>query len=116
MKKIIIPFLMMLTACSYDGYLGKHDQFEVNSRTELFAPSVTVVTDRSTGYSQVVGGQSVVSQLQGAASAAIFGSFVSSGLKGSGSHIDNRSTTISKSSSSQVQEQSQSQAQLQVIE
>lgn len=108
MKYILLITSLLLTACSYNGSLGKHDQFEVNSRTELFAPSVTVVTDKSTGHSQLVGGQSVVSQLQGAASAAIFGSFVSSGLKGSG---DSSSTTISNSSN---QEQSQSQAQLQV--
>lgn len=108
MKYILLITSLLLTACSYNGSLGKHDQFEVNSRTELFAPSVTVVTDKSTGHSQLVGGQSVVSQLQGAASAAIFGSFVSSGLKGSG---DSSNTTISNSSN---QEQSQSQAQLQV--
>lgn len=108
MKYILLITSLLLTACSYNGSLGKHDQFEVNSRTELFAPSVTVVTDKATGHSQLVGGQSVVSQLQGAASAAIFGSFVSSGLKSSG---DSSSTTISNSSN---QEQSQSQAQLQV--
>lgn len=120
MKYPLIFLSFLLTACSYNGSLGKHDQFEVNSRTELFAPSVTVVTDKSTGHSQLVGGQSVVSQLQGAASAAIFGSFVSSGLKGSGDSTSNSSTTISNSTSrsnqaqSQLQEQSQAQSQLQV--
>ena len=114
MKYIILITSLLLTACSYNGSLGKHDEFQVNSRTELFAPSVTVVTDVESGRSQVIGGQSVVSQLQGAASAAIFGSFVSSGLKGSGDSVTNSTTTISKSGASSVSEQSQSQAQLQV--
>jgi hypothetical protein len=95
---LVLPFL--LSACSYNGQLGSHDQFEVNSRTELFAPSVTVITEKESGRSQVVGGQSVISQLQGAASAAIFGSFVSSGLKGSGDNVTSNNITSSGSDAS----------------
>lgn len=102
MKYLFLVITLLTTACSYNGQLGSHDQFEVNSRTELFAPSVTVITEKESGRSQVVGGQSVVSQLQGAASAAIFGSFVSSGLKSSGDNVtsNNISTSGSEASAS----------------
>lgn len=101
MKYIALLIVAFITsACSYNGTMGARDEIEVSSRTELFAPSVTIIKDKETGLNQVVGGQSAISQVQGTAGAAIGGYFIGEGLGKSGDKISNQVSPSATNSNS----------------
>lgn len=83
MKILKILPILTLSACSYNGTMGVHDEFEVSTRDNLWSPSVTLVKGPD-GKTNIVGGQSIASQLSSTASSAVLGYFLSSGLEDSG--------------------------------
>lgn len=92
MNLFIIVLLLLLNGCSWQHESG--DRFEIYTNAELFAPSGTVYVDKKTDKVYVIGGQSVTSQLQGPATAAVLGPFLPDG--------DNYSVTNSSTSASQA--------------
>jgi hypothetical protein len=85
----VLFFVFLLAACSWHSTIGENNRYHIDSSTQLFAPSVTLVTDTKTNYMVPIGGQSLIGQLSGPASAAIGGYFIGEGLKKSGTTVSN---------------------------
>lgn len=83
LKILFILGISTLSACSYNGTMGMHDEFEVSTRDNLWSPSVTLVKGPD-GKTNIVGGQSIASQLSSTASSAVLGYFLQEGLEDSG--------------------------------
>lgn len=73
--------------------MGTNDEWTVTSSTQLFAPSATIVERANDHYTQVIGGQSIISQIQGAAAATVGGYFIGQGLSNRQGTVINDSST-----------------------
>lgn len=103
MKQLLytIFFSILVSGCSYNGTTGIRDQIEVSTRSELFAPSVTIVIDKETGKEYVFSGSSIMGQLSGPAAVAVGMDKIGSGLKKSGTSINNiNSDSVSNTANS----------------
>ncbi len=107
--KLYYTFLALLvTGCSYNGTTGLRDQIEVSTRSELFAPSVTIVVDNETGKEYVFSGSSIMGQLSGPAAVAVGMDKIGSGMRKSGTNVTNNNVGDSSSGSSSYSDSSSS--------
>ena len=127
MKITILLLTLIISGCSLHSNIGENDRFSVDSIVEIGAPSVTIISDKLSSSTYIVGGQSLLSQVSGPASAAL----LSGGFNRKNSMNVNNTNTFSSSSKNNLnnvnsldnslsnslnQEQSQSSANLNVNE
>ena len=87
MKKPSFLFALLLSGCSFHSTMGVNDRFQVDSTASAFAPSVTTVTDTTSGVASTYAGPSIVGQVAGATSNVAGGYLLGQGIGKSGTRV-----------------------------
>ena len=93
----LLPLIPMLAVgCSYHTKMGENDRYHVDSTANMFAPSVTTVTDTKADMSSTYAGPSIAGQLVNAAGTVAGGYLLGAGIAKSGTNnsVSNQNTPI----------------------
>lgn len=112
MKLLYTLLMASLTGCANHSTMGIDDRFSVDSTANLFAPSVTTVTDTKVDTASTYAGPSIAGQVLNAAGTVAGGYLLGAGIAKSGNtSVSNQNTPVANP----VQNQGQGQNQMQVV-